>query len=152
MKILNITTSVPLAVTPIGNRYYSLASDTIVKIYTDEGVLHFDFLKGFVTNFRSGGPLVDGFIDQIGDRDKALIYLVHDAMYTPTDCCMGKHPVSRELADNFLREGLRFYGMSKFNSFLVYEAVRVFGEKAYEEDDELTPGNMSLFGFHWTAH
>ena len=150
MIVYNITTNTPsLAVTPLGNRLYKTIFHTLVTVETDEGNLVFKFMPGFVTNFRSGGRLVDGFVDQIGDEKKALCYLVHDAMYTPCSRLNGEHPVSRALADDVLRAGLVWAGMSKIKAAIVYSSVRVFGSSAFEDDDELTESNSSRFSFEW---
>ena len=152
MIVRDITLNRPcLAVTPVGDRYYRLAQDTRMYAHTDVGLLRADVREGFISNFRSGGPLVDGFVDQIGDERKSLIYLFHDLFYTPCDACGGEHPVTRELADEFLRDGLAWAGMGKFKRNLVYYAVRTFGNGAYEEDDHLTASNRMLFTFQWQA-
>ena len=152
MNVYAITMNTPsLAVTPIGDRYYRLAQDTQVVVHTSEGCLIYDFKAGFITNFRSGGRFVDGFIDQIGDEKKSLVYLVHDADYTPCDACNGEHPVTSLLADEFLRDGLAWAGMGKIKRNMVYYSVRAFGKRAYEEDDHLTATNSALFSFRWTA-
>lgn len=150
MKVTNITTdTMALAVTPIGNRLYKLAHDTKVRVCTDEGVFAFDFRKGFVTNFRSGGLGVDIFIDQIGDEKKALCYLVHDAIYTPCAALGMEHPIARKSGDELLRAGLLYAGMGSFKAGIVYNSVRLFGHSAYWEDDELTDENSKLFSFEW---
>ena len=152
MKVYSIVLDQPsLAVTPMGDRYYKLAHDTKISVFTDIGCLEFGVKQGLVTNFRSGGPLVDRFVDQIGDEQKSLIYLIHDLCYTICDDCNGEHPVTRELADEFLRAGLEWAGMGKFRRNTVYYAVRAFGKSAYEEDDHLTPTNRMLFTFNWFA-
>lgn len=150
MKVRDITTDVfTLAVTPIGNRLYKLARDTKVRVYTDEGVFAFDFCKGFVTNFRSGGVAVDCFVDQVGDEKKALAYLIHDAIYTPCATLGGEHPVSRKKGDKLLRAALQWAGMGSFKAGLVYRSVRFFGRSAYWENDALTDENSKLFSFRW---
>ena len=152
MTVYTIVAEPPhLAVTPMGDRYYKLAHDTKISVFTDIGCLEFGVKQGLVTNFRSGGPLVDRFVDQIGDQQKSLIYLIHDLCYTICDDCNGEHPVTRELADEFLRAGLEWAGMSKFQRNVVYYAVRAFGKSAYEEDDHLTDTNRVLFTFSWSA-
>lgn len=141
-----------LAVTPMGDRLYRLAQDASFCIKTDEGVFTFKIKAGFVTNFRSGGVLVDGFVDQIGDEIKSLCYLAHDAMYTP--CLVdgdAVHPVSRKMADEILRASLVFAGMSRFKATLVYRSVRLFGGPAYENDDEFTAANSRLYAMVWGA-
>lgn len=150
MKVCSITISpATLKVTPIGNRLYEVAEDVTIRISTSEGVWVFRFFKGFVTNFRSGGVLVDSFIDQVGDEKKSLCYLVHDAIYTPCLALDLEHPVSRLLGDQFLRAGLRWAGMGSFKASCVYNSVRLFGASAYDEDDALTATNSRLFTFEW---
>lgn len=141
-----------LAVTPMGNRLYRVANDTSVCVDTDEGVFCFYFKKGFVTNFRSGGPLVDRFVDQVGDEKKSLCYLVHDAIYTPCASLNGHHPISREKGDELLRAALLWAKMEPYKATLVYYSVRWFGESAYEEDDALTSLNSKLFMFEWKPY
>lgn len=151
MKVYSITSlPAPLKVTPIGNRLYRVAEDVTVRVGTSEGAWVFRFFKGFVTNFRSGGMLVDGFIDQVGDEMKGLVYLVHDAIYTPCLALGLEHPMSRLLGDQFLRAGLRWSGMGSFKAACVYNSVRLFGASAYDEDDVLTATNSRLFTFEWS--
>lgn len=152
MKVESITIDgLALAVTPMGNRLYRIAKDTRVTVKTDEGNFDFYFKRGFVTNFRSGGAIVDRFVDQVGDEKKALCYLIHDAIYTPCASLNGHHPLSRELGDEMLREALKWAGMPSWKASLVYRSVRWFGGFAYEEDDALTSLNSKLFDFAWLA-
>lgn len=152
MKVNSITIDgFALEVTPMGNRLYRIARDTRVSVKTDEGCFNFFFKRGFVTNFRSGGPIVDRFVDQVGDEKKALCYLVHDAIYTPCASLGGHHPLSRELGDLLLRESLKRAKMEVYKAELVYLSVRWFGACAYDEDDALTSLNSRLFDFEWTA-
>jgi len=152
MKVHSITIDgFALEVTPMGNRLYRIAKDTRVTVKTDEGCFDFYFKAGFVTNFRSGGPLVDCFVDQVGDEKKALCYLVHDAIYTPCASLGGHHPVSRDLGDELLRAALKWAELEAWKAELVYYSVRWFGECAYEDDDALTSLNSKLFDFAWLA-
>ena len=140
-----------ICVCPCGNRLYRLATDTIVRIVTDEGNFVFSFDAGFVTNFRSGGIMIDRIIDQIGDTLQQAAYLCHDAAYTPCAALKMNHPISRKLADELLRAVLVHAGMGRFKASLVYNSVRLFGKSAYEDDDELTEKNSKLFNFEWRA-
>lgn len=140
-----------ICVCPIGNRFYRLATDTIIRIVTDEGDFVFSFDAGFVTNFRSGGIFIDHFIDQIGDTLQQVAYLCHDATYTPCASLKMEHPVSRKLGDELLRAVLVYAGISKFKASLVYNSVRLFGKSAYDEDDDLTEKNSKLFNFEWSG-
>ena len=140
-----------ICVVPLGNRFYRLATDTVIRIVTDEGDFVFSFDAGFVTNFRSGGIFIDHFIDQIGDTLQQVAYLCHDAAYTPCASLKMEHPVSRKLGDELLRAVLEYAGMDEGKVLLVYISVRLCGKSAYEKDDELTPTNSNLFHFHWGA-
>lgn len=152
MKVNCIATdTLALAVTPIGDRLYKIACDTKVSVQTDEGVFLFKFLRGFTTNFRSGGVAVDSFIDQIGDEKKSLCYLVHDAIYTPCEALGMEHPLSRKTGDRMLKAGLLWAGMESYKAGFVYNSVRLFGHDAYWEDDALTTSNSKLFTFEWKA-
>lgn len=140
-----------LCVVPLGKRFYRLATDTVIRIVTDEGDFVFSFDAGFVTNFRSGGIFIDHFIDQIGDKLQQVAYLCHDAAYTPCASLKMEHPVSRKLGDELLRAVLEYAGMDEGKVLLVYISVRLCGSSAYNEDDELTATNSNLFSFHWVA-
>lgn len=140
-----------IRVVPLGNRLYRICDDINISIYTDKGTFRFFFKAGFVTNFRSGGILIDRIIDQIGDLWQQAAYLCHDAAYTPCAALKMEHPVSRKLADELLRAVLVHAGMSKFKASLVYNSVRLFGKSAYEDDDKLTETNSKLFTFEWSG-
>lgn len=140
-----------LEVIPMGNRLYKLSKPLYIRVYTDEGVFCFYFDFGFVTNFRSGGVLVDFFLDQIGTTLVQIAYLLHDACYTPCLALEMEHPISRKLADEMLRAMLEYAQMDAVQSWIVHKSVRLFGGSAYEEDDELTAGNSKLFTFNWEA-
>ena len=142
---------VEICVVPLGNRFYRLFEDLHISIFTDEGTFRFKFKAGFVTNFRSGGILIDRFIDQMGDLWQQAAYLCHDAAYTPCADLKMEHPISRKRADELLRAVLIHAGMSKFKASLVYNSVRLFGKSAYEDDDKLTESNSQLFSFEWSA-
>lgn len=139
-----------LEVIPMGERLYKLSKPLYVRIYTDEGVFTFAFDFGFITNFRSGGVLVDFFLDQIGTTLVQLAYLLHDACYTPCFMLAGEHPVSKKLADELLKAMLIYAGMSSWKASLVHTSVKLFGKSAYEEDDDLTEENSRLFTFLWS--
>lgn len=59
MKVYDIVLASALAVIPIGDRLYDAAYDNRIEVVTDEGTFCFDFRKGFTSNYRSGGALVD---------------------------------------------------------------------------------------------
>lgn len=137
-----------LCITPMGDRYYKICNDYEIIVRTSNAEYRYNICNGFVTNFRSGGLLVDSFVDQIGDSlPVQLSWLCHDAAYTPCASLNGKHPIGRKEADELLRAMLRFAGMSSFKASAVYNSVRLFGGSAYKEDDHLTMVNSELFSF-----
>lgn len=125
----------------LGDRYFQLLEDTKISVCTDEGVFEYKIGAGFVTNFRSGAPLVDWFIDQLGNNLHQVCWLVHDANYTP---CINKcyeHAVSRKTADDLLHAMLLFADEKRWKANLIWSAVRLFGESAYKDDDAFTFDN-----------
>lgn len=143
---------VAIAVNPLGDRKYALAKDLLIQIEANVGLLEMFVKAGAVSNFRSGGVLVDCFIDQIGDStDIQALYIFHDFCYTPMAARGMQHPVSRKFADQILRAGLIYAKMPKWKANAVYYSVRTFGHWAYEEDDELTARNCKLFTFNWKS-
>lgn len=150
MKLISVSTDLAdLGLKPIGDRYYSLTHDINVRIEFDNGLVYlYSINKEFITNFRSGAPIIDCFVDQIGSTLTALAYLIHDANYTPCHYLFDRHPLPKEDSDKLLRSMLRYAGMSNFKSKIVYDSVKLFGKKAYSEDDELTEKNKTSFAFY----
>lgn len=137
-----------LCITPMGDRYYKICNNYEIIVRTSSTEYRYNICDGFVTNFRSGGILVDSFVDQIGDSLAVqLSWLCHDAAYTPCASLGNRHPLGRKEADELLRAMLRFAGMSSFKASCVYNSVRLFGGSAYHEDDHLTKVNSELFSF-----
>lgn len=137
-----------LCISPMGDRYYKICNDYEVIVRTDNAEYRYNICNGFITNFRSGGLFVDGFVDQIGKTlPVQLSWLCHDAAYTPCASLGNRHPLGRKEADELLRAMLRFAGMSSFKASAVYNSVRLFGGSAYHEDDHLTKVNSELFSF-----
>jgi|GEM_PF-4512919 len=146
-----------MSLNPLGNRLFKIANNyDYVKIKTGEAVYEYWFYKGFVTNFRSGGILVDAFIDPIGNQLHQLCWLIHDANYTPCDNVKVRgikinksaHPMSKTSADELLQAMLVFAGTSPWKASVVKTSVAWFGKSAYYKDDELTPKNRKLFEFN----
>jgi hypothetical protein len=141
----------------LGNRYYELAEEkthieiNIRKVDGSLVTLVYDFARYFVTNFRSGGVLVDGFVDQIGTELEQICWLVHDCDYTPCELLKGKHPLSKNDADELLYVMLAFAGLPAWKDKAVWASVHVFGASAYRDDDELTEKNSKLFTFGYQS-
>lgn len=150
MELISVATlNNDLGLKPMGDRYYSLTNDIDVKLEFTGGLTYiYHFNKNFITNFRSGAPIVDCFTDQIGDTLQALAYLIHDANYTPCHYLFNEHPLSKIDSDKLLYQMLVYSGFSKIKANIIYEAVNIFGKSAYYEDDDLTATNKYDFCFY----
>lgn len=160
--MLAIEYSEPIEMTALGNRFYKLTKPhsvtLVVKDLDTDKIYEISakYLAGFITNFRSGSPLVDFFIDQIGNQDMQELYLFHDAAYTPNSLLDGEpeHLVSKSKADEILRAGIvfaldknrkRWKWANRAKARTVKLAVTLFGGSAYWDDDSLTDKNSTLF-------
>ena len=150
MELISVATlNNDLGLKPMGDRYYSLTNDIDVKLEFTGGLTYiYHFNKNFVTNFRSGAPIVDCFTDQIGDTLQALAYLIHDANYTPCHYLFNEHPLSKIDSDELLYQMIVYSGFNKVKAKIIYEAVNIFGKSAYYEDDDLTATNKYDFCFY----
>ena len=128
----------------LGNRYFQIQERLTIAVCTDIGVFRYKIRPPFVTNFRSGAPIADWFIDQFGDILHQACWIVHDANYTPCINKCFRHAVDRKTADDLLYAMLLYAGESKLKADIVWGAVRLFGRSAYEDDDSLTVGNYPL--------
>jgi hypothetical protein len=150
MELISVATlNNDLGLKPMGDRYYSLTNDIDVKLEFTGGLTYiYHFNKNFVTNFRSGAPIVDCFTDQIGDTLQALAYLIHDANYTPCSMLNLNHPLTKIDSDKLLYQMLVYSGLNKLKAKIIYEAVKLFGKSAYYDDDKLTAKNKLAFSFY----
>lgn len=143
---MNILQKTRFTIEPLGNRHFELcAAARCLANLDDKGMWEFEALPHTIIDFRSGGPIVDLFVDQMGENsDIRYAYLMHDMMYT-RECGGNTHTFSRKFADLVLREILISAGMSKLKAYTVWAAVRMFGKSAYENDDEYTDRNVMGF-------
>lgn len=143
---MNILQKTRFTIEPLGNRHFELcAAARCLANLGDKGIWECEALPHTIIDFRSGGPIVDLFVDQMGENsDIRYAYLMHDMMYT-RECGRNTHTFSRKFADLVLREILISAGMSKFKAYTVWAAVRMFGKSAYENDDEYTDRNVMGF-------
>lgn len=162
LKMLRIEYSEPIEMTALGNRFYKLTKPHSVNFVVEDldrdeiYTIRATYLAGFITNFRSGSPLVDFFIDQIGNQDMQELYLFHDAAYTPNALLDGEpeHIVPKSKADEILRAGIvlaldknpkRWKWANRVKARTVKLAVTLFGGSAYRDDDAVTNKNSELF-------
>lgn len=144
MRVNHIQIHGPITLTPVGNRHFRMDKALDFTVYTTDQQIDAHIWKGFVTDFRSGGPFVDKFIDQFGETPKIQVsYLLHDLCYTKW--LNKRHFKSRDWADDILRACLIYAGMSKVKANLVWGAVRVFGKSAYTDDDQYSLANATKF-------
>ena len=149
MELISVATvNNDLGLKPMGDRYYSLTNDIEIKIECKDKVFLYHISHDFITNFRSGAPIVDCFTDQIGDTLQALAYLIHDANYTPCSMLNLNHPLTKIDSDKLLYQMLVYSGFSKIKANIIYEAVKLFGKSAYYDDDKLTAKNKLAFSFY----
>lgn len=150
MNIVSISTeNSDLGLKPLGNRLYELTNPINVRIEFDNKLVYlYSFTTEFITNFRSGSPIIDTFTDQIGDSLSALAYLIHDSNYTPCHYLFDKHPLPKDQADRLLYSMLVYGGMNRIKAKIIYESVNLFGHDAYYNDDELTDKNKLSFAFY----
>jgi len=140
MKVLNVYGQTPV-VTIVNDRDIKFAQRCYIDVITDEGCLGYDILPGFITNGRSGTGLIDGFIPHFGNQSILTAWVIHDINYY--EC------LSKDLADEVLRQMLVKSGMSRFKASLVKKSVQWFGDNAYglttEEDFDM----YSKVNFKW---
>ena len=148
MKIIkSIADVVILTPHPTLERLFILEQDWEIRVVSsDEGTLHYKIQKGFTTDARSGGPLVDSIIPWTGNQMEMWSWFVHDVNYYGF--------VSFSLANEILRQMLLLAGMSSWKTFLVYHAVDLFGESSWTPLDVEPPepeykGNREKVTFTW---
>ena len=148
--------------TSVGNRHFRIENRVTFKIRLDSDdrmvaplidrplYIKFDVYPGAIIDFRSGGPLVDFFAEQIpADPIQCAAYIAHDMLYTK--CYFGNHFCSRAAADEILYKLLLLGGMSKFKAWIIYKAVRIGAEKAYRDEDKYSEKNKCLFNIMWSS-
>lgn len=124
-----------------GRPYWMLANACKIDVVCDEGILEFSFKKGWVTDFASVPKRLRGLVGA-DDPDIQLASLVHDALY-------GSHALSRNTADILLRDLCKIGGMPTWEAFIVYHAVRLFGQDPWDEADLYVGENQCFTSMEW---
>jgi hypothetical protein len=149
MQMTDFTFS-QLNLTPISSNLWKLTNDLniCVNMPAKKGY-RFLLKKDFATNLRSGSDLISPIIPRNGDEGRTLSYILHDALYT----C---HYFSRLQADELLKamltecdnctraiiagendkrqiKLLKSQLLGSFKIWAIYNAVRLFGQGAYDE-------------------
>ena len=100
-------------------RRYVLPADVELKIYTDEHIIRFYAKAGFMFDGRSGSPLLDWYLPNLGTLEERCMWLIHDLLGYAT--CL-----SFKCTNKVLRYGLR--DVCKYRSskaFVVEKAVSI---------------------------
>lgn len=144
MKIKSFTAS-KISLVPIKDRWYSLAKDVIVRIYTDCGVITVKVKAGFVFDGRSGGKLIDFIVPNLGSQREIACWLVHDVFGHDLG-------ISFEMTNDILRGMLRCCCYSWFKAGYVYAGVSFsdswFGQPNGANAQEIK--NISLVDYSWS--
>lgn len=148
--------------TSVGNRHFRIENRVTFKIRLDSDdqmvaplidrplYIEFNVYPSAIIDFRSGGPLVDFFTEQIpADPIQCAAYIAHDMLYTK--CHFGNHFCSKEAADEILYKLLILGGMSKLKAWIIYKAVQIGARKAYTDEDQYSPQNKYKFCILWSS-
>jgi hypothetical protein len=133
-----------------GEDLWRLKNDVSVKVFTNEGTLVYTMLPGFLTNMRSGSHLIDFIIPKFTENnDYNLALLCHDFAYTKLQ--NGLNPISRELADELLRQMCILSGeLGTVRAWIMHKALRVGGGSAYDEENTgVYAGAEKYMDFKW---
>jgi hypothetical protein len=118
-----------------GQDLWFLSNSVYAEVLTSEGSLCYYMLPGFPTNMRSGSHLIDFLIPKFtGNNRYNLALLCHDFAYTKM--ADGSNPVSRELADELLRQMCVMSGeIGTIRAAIMHKALRLGGKGAYEREN-----------------
>jgi hypothetical protein len=118
-----------------GKDLYVLTSELRVDVFTDEGALHYTMKPGFLTNMRSGGHCIDWFIPKFtGNKLYNLAIICHDFAYTKLPS--GQNPISKELADELLRQMVIMSGqLSRAKAYVMWKILDALGASSYESEN-----------------
>ena len=141
-------------------RIFRLASDVDIILITDSGNIRISAKKGFITDGRSGGLLVDMLIPNIGNKYYRRAWFVHDVLYAFAAHCEKNGeiaPISFELANDLfyriavLPKRLGGGGVASWRMRLAKSGVdSCFGRKAYENQDSNDRKNYGLCNVNWS--
>lgn len=126
---------------------YEIVNKLHIEIQSDciPGILVYEIMEGYITDFRSGPSIVNPFIPKIGNIMLALAWLIHDVNYHGF--------LSKKYADLLLREMLKHAGMSSVKSNIVYYAVKFFAGSHYntldEDQGDIYNHNKTLVKMQW---
>lgn len=141
----------PILMTIAGDRYFRLEKELTILVTTDSAVVEYKVMPGFVTDFRSGGPIVDLFIKQFGTNLMQAAYICHDIAYTPMftkDGCRS-HQIEKNYADALLEQMLVYAHVKRWKARVVRWVLRFFGKKAYMNDNAFSVENSKRYSVNF---
>lgn len=96
---------------------------------------------GFVTDLASVPDLAEPLLPRNGEYSTAAI--IHDYLYWTQSC-------TREQADNLMAIVMRETGVAPWKGLLIYGAVRLAGQKAWDQDrDHRVNGAIRIVDVPW---
>jgi len=116
--MLSVCISNPIDIRPLDDRWYELVSPVTITVERDGWKLSYEFLSGFEFDGRSGGPLADFCVPNLGTQDEVACWLIHDANG------YGAALSFRE-TNALLRRMLRLIGYGPVRAWLVWAAVSI---------------------------
>ena len=151
IKLKSVARSAEIDIVPVRDRWYRLADcvEIEVKCLVDgvSRTIAYSFGEGFLFDGRSGGPLADLFVPNLGTQEEVACWLVHDA--NGYDVLL-----DFENTNELLQQMLRLSGHSKCKSWLVKLAVSIsrswFGEPI-PGDREFPNVQLNLFDISWRS-
>lgn len=148
MKLLQINASEFPHLKKLDDKYWQLTSDYKVELITDEGTLSYCMYSGWITDLRSGSSVIDCIVPKKGNKYYDAVILTHDSNYSGH--------VSKDVADDLLRQGMIMSGLSSWRAKLAYIAVQAFGKGGYYSMDDAMPepytNNRCFENFKWKSH
>ena len=148
MKLLKIITPELPHLKKLDGKFWQLTSDYNVDLVTDEGTLSYCMYSGWITDLRSGSSVIDVIVPKKGNKLYDASILCHDFNYSGH--------VTKNIADDLLRQGMIMSGLSSWRARLAYIAVQAFGNGGYYNIDDAMPepysNNRCFEKFTWEAH
>jgi len=133
-----------------GRDLWRLKEPVRVEVITSEGNLIYRMKPGFPTNMRSGSHLIDWLIPKFTSNNRYnLALLCHDFAYTKLPS--GQNPISRELADELLRQMCILSGeLGECRAAIMHRALRLCGSSAYNcENKGVYKDAGQYMSFEW---
>ena len=107
-----------IEIKPLEDRWFELARPVKIIVERGDDALVYDIREGFLFDARSGGPLADFVVPNLGTQELVACWLVHD--------CNGYGGVvSFREANRTLRDMLRTAGIGWLRRWLVWCAVSI---------------------------